>query len=31
MRIEQLMTGSVKVCRVSDTLSRAAELMWNHN
>jgi CBS domain-containing protein len=28
MKIEQLMTRDVKVCSDSDTLNRAAELMW---
>jgi CBS domain-containing protein len=28
MKVEQLMTRDVKVCRDSDTLNRAAELMW---
>jgi len=29
MKVEQLMTRDVKVCAESDTLNRAAELMWN--
>ncbi len=28
MKVEQLMTREVKVCRESDTLNRAAQLMW---
>lgn len=28
MRVEQLMTRDVKVCRSDDTLNRAAQLMW---
>ena len=28
MKVEQLMTREVKVCSDSDTLNRAAELMW---
>lgn len=28
MKVEQLMTRDVKVCREGDTLNRAAELMW---
>ncbi len=28
MRVEQLMTRDVKVCSDTDTLNRAAELMW---
>jgi CBS domain-containing protein len=28
MKVEQLMTRTVKVCRDSDTLNRAAQLMW---
>ena len=31
MRVEQLMTRDVKVCRAEDTLSRAAQLMWEHD
>jgi CBS domain-containing protein len=31
MLVEQLMNHDVKVCLADDTLSRAAELMWNHN
>ena len=28
MKVEQLMTREVRVCNDSDTLNRAAELMW---
>jgi CBS domain-containing protein len=28
MRVEQLMTREVKVCRVDETLNRVAQLMW---
>jgi CBS domain-containing protein len=28
MRVEQLMTRDVKACRADDTVSRAAQLMW---
>jgi len=28
MRVEELMTKSVRTCRPDDTLSRAAQLMW---
>jgi CBS domain-containing protein len=28
MKVEQLMTREVKVCTASDTLNRAAQLMW---
>ena len=31
MRVEQLMTRDVKVCRAEDTLSRATQLMWEHD
>ena len=31
MRVKQLMTRDVKVCRAEDTLSRAAQLMWEHD
>jgi CBS domain-containing protein len=31
MRVEKLMTRDVKVCRAEDTLSRAAQLMWEHD
>ena len=31
MRVEQLMTRDVKVCRAEETLSRAAQLMWEHD
>jgi CBS domain-containing protein len=28
VKVEQLMTRAVKVCRIDDTLNRAAQLMW---
>jgi CBS domain-containing protein len=31
MRVEQLMTRDVKVCRADDMLSRAAQLMWEYD
>jgi CBS domain-containing protein len=31
MKVEQLMTREVKVCKVDDTLNRAARLMWERD
>ena len=31
MKVEQLMTRDVEVCTETDTLNRAAELMWEHD
>jgi CBS domain-containing protein len=31
MKITQMMTTDVKTCRPSDTLDRAAQLMWDHD
>jgi CBS domain-containing protein len=31
MRVEQLMTRRVRICRPDDTLERAAQLMWDHD
>ncbi len=31
MKIEALMTREVETCRPTDSLSRAAELMWDHD
>lgn len=31
MKVEQLMMRDVKVCRVDDTLNRAAQLMWEYD
>lgn len=31
MRVEDLMTKKVQSCRSSDTLQRAAQLMWEHD
>jgi CBS domain-containing protein len=31
MKISELMTRPVQVCRVTDTLDRAAGLMWDHD
>jgi len=31
MLVEQVMSHDVKVCLASETLNRAAELMWDHN
>ena len=30
MRIDAIMTEAVRCCRTSDSLARAAELMWDH-
>ncbi len=31
MKISELMTRTVQVCRATDTLDRAAKLMWDHD
>jgi len=31
MKISELMTRTVQVCRATDTLDRAAQLMWDHD
>jgi CBS domain-containing protein len=31
MRVEELMTRSVRVCRADENLDRAAKLMWEHD
>src|SRR4051794_23228453 len=31
MQIAQLMTSNVRSCRQTDTLDRAAQLMWDHD
>lgn len=31
MKISELMTRTVQVCRANDTLDRAAQLMWDHD
>jgi CBS domain-containing protein len=31
MKVEQLMTRNVETCRSTDTLNRAAQIMWEHD
>jgi CBS-domain-containing membrane protein len=31
MRVEELMTKSVRTCRPEDSLNRAAQIMWDHD
>jgi len=31
MYVEQLMSGSVKICRPDDSLAAAAKIMWDHD